>query len=151
MISIGYLVGAILMGLLVLAGLVATVITFMIGRNEDEPMIKWGGSGAWLAGTAVAFGFWAWAAHPSFDMDYHTYNNVTGIVEKVDGRMVTEGEGMSEKIVVLLDDGQEYGCLDTRCTLIELGHVVEMSCIKGYSYYGADYFDCDFISTGKPE
>lgn len=141
MISIGYIVGTSIAAALVLAAIGFAVALW----RDDEPGMALGIN---IPIILIVVGAWVALAWPPFDMDYHRYDTVTGTVTSVEKRLVSEGEGMSEKYVVALDgDSQQYGCLDTRCSAIKKGEPVEMSCIRVWAWYGSDGFDCEFISA----
>lgn len=156
MISIGYIVGTGVMLLLVAAAVVGARACYRYRAQE----VKRGGSfneateAGWFARGCLAAGcipvlVWLFAAWPVWDMAYHRYDTVTGTVATVDKRLVSEGEGMSEKYVVqLAGDSQQYGCLDTRCALIQPGEPVELSCIRVWAWYGSDGYDCEYVSAG---
>lgn len=116
-----------------------------LGIEFDVPMFKWIGRG--LAGVAiVTVVVWVAGTWPSFDMDYHRYDAVSGEVTKLDKRMID----MSEKYVVYLDDGdQQYACLDTRCAGVKEGDSLELACIKVWQWYGTPGYDCEFVAVGS--
>ncbi len=82
-----------------------------------------------------------------YGQEYHKFVPTSGVVASVNDRLVSTGKGMEQKFVVKFeDDDQEYGCLDTRCALIEVGDTVTINCIKEWDYQGADGYDCKWGS-----
>lgn len=149
MISIGYIVGTSVAGLLALI-CVAVVVWGFIHRARDEYD---SGEGAMsIVGGFIALvivgGLYVFAAFPPFDMDYHRYDPKQGTVASIDKRLVSDGEGMSEKYVVRFkDQAQQYACLDTRCADVGKGDQLELACIKVWQFYGTPGYDCEFVSV----
>lgn len=156
MISIGYIVGTSVAAVLTVAAVVAAFRLAAWRRRELASNNPYGEAGlargftilAVAAAVAVVVG-WVGIAWPPLDMDYHRYSTVTGTVTSVEKRLVSDGEGMSEKYVVQLEgDTQQYGCLDTRCSAIKENEDVELSCLRVWAWYGSDGFDCEYITAG---
>lgn len=88
--------------------------------------------------------FWAFAFFP-YEKAYHAYIETAGTVETIDSRLLPSGDGMEEKFVVRFEGSQqEYGCLDTRCALVEPGDYLVLACIKDWDYNATDGYDCKF-------
>lgn len=73
------------------------------------------------------------------EKEYHAYVPTTGVVERVDSRMLEQTE---KYVVIFQGSAQEYGCEDTRCALIQPGDYLELRCIREWDYNGADGYDC---------
>jgi hypothetical protein len=81
-----------------------------------------------------------------YEAQYHQYQETTGIVASIDVRLVSSGDSMQEKFVVVYDDGRERGCLDTRCAAVQPGDILTMECKRIYQWSGTDGWDCNFVS-----
>lgn len=148
MISIGYVVGTSVAGLVVLFCLLVVAGGVYLKKTEGEGLgIASGGLFGALAVTAL----WVLLAFPPFDMDYHRYDTEKGTVESIDKRLVSDGEsGMSEKYVVRFEGrSDQLGCLDTRCADVKKGDSLELTCVKVWQWYGTPGHDCEFVSTDK--
>lgn len=149
MISLGYLIGTIIAAIIFTGVLAGSALIGRALRRDNEYVMARAMNGLGIGLAVATAGIWTWGAFPPFDMDYHTYRPVTGIVESVDKRLLADGDGMSEKYVVALaGDPQQYGCEDTRCALIRVGEPVELSCQKMWVYAGTDGYDCRFVQAG---
>ena len=100
----------------------------------------------WVAAiiAAATLGFAAWGFFP-YNPEYHRYIPVTGTVQDVSNRIIGDGSSIEQKFVVLIN-GQEYGCTDTRCALIKKGDTIEMNCLAVWVFQGQKAYDCNFIS-----
>lgn len=148
MISIGYVVGTVIAGLVVLACLLVAAGGVYLKKTEGAGLgIMSGG----LFGAVAVATLYVFAAFPPFDMDYHRYDPKSGTVASIDKRLVSDGDsGMSEKYVVRFkDQAQQYACLDTRCADVKKGDQLELACIKVWQFYGTPGFDCEFVGTDK--
>lgn len=149
MISYGYIAGTSFAFIVVCfcVWLALTLKRYMDSVGEDDfdyALAKWSRRIS-LATVPLVAAIWVATTWPSFDMKYHSYNEVTGQVTSISQRLVTEGDGMSEKYVFVID-GQEYGCTDTRCGLVIVGDTVTLSCITVWEYAGTDGYDCKWVS-----
>lgn len=93
---------------------------------------------------AIAFGsFWPFSA------EYHQWRPVAGQVAAVQSRLIGDGGGgTTQKFVVRLkDDGSEYACEDTRCSLVKVGDRVDLSCKRAWQYTGTDGWDCNYVRS----
>jgi hypothetical protein len=149
-ISIGYIVGTSVAGILALVCLLAIVGGVYVWRTDDfmEASVPFIGG---IVGLVIVAGFYTFAAFPPFDMDYHRYDPKSGTVASIDKRLVSDGDsGMSEKYVVRFkDQAQQYACLDTRCADVKKGDQLELACVKVWQFYGTPGFDCEFVGTDK--
>lgn len=130
--------------LLSLAALVLGILLYTASPNQ------WGERDGRMPGAVIAlFGlifllFTAGASFP-WERQYHGWTTVKGTVQQVDKRMLSQ----TEKYVVVID-GQPYGCLDTRCSLIRVGDLVELGCKLHWEYAGTDGWDCKFRRNDGP-
>jgi hypothetical protein len=76
--------------------------------------------------------------------DYHTWSTKDGTVLQITSRFVGSGDGTQQKYAVQLDDGNVYGCLDTRCSLVKAGDYLKLSCKKAYEFRSTSGWDCRF-------
>lgn len=92
-----------------------------------------------LIAICVALGMFPYKA------EYHRWETKAGTVTRIDKRLVGSGDGMEEKFVVTLGEGQQqYGCLDTRCASIHEGDYLALACKKVFEYGATDGWDCKF-------
>lgn len=96
--------------------------------------------GAVLAGTG--FSLWPW------DARFHQWRPVTGVVEQTNTRLIADGKAVSQRIVLRIA-GKPYGCDDTRCTLLQPGDRVALTCKPEYQYAGAAGEGCEFIGSTR--
>lgn len=78
------------------------------------------------------------------EKEYHYWTPVGGTVEKVDRRLVSEGKGMAEKIVIKFEDSpQSYGIEDTRAALLKPGDKTMLLCKRAHQWGpSVDGYDC---------
>lgn len=107
--------------------------------QDDAPLALLLGIGSLF----LAVGLGALGFYP-FQKDYHYWTPVTGTVEAVDKRLVADGEGMSEKIVVRFEgDPQQYGITDTRAALLRPGSEAALLCKRAHEWGpSVDGLDC---------
>lgn len=125
-------------GISLLAGLYLWV------RNNSDRYNMDGVFGAVWVGVALVLLLLSAGVMYPYDMDYHQYSIKEGTVVQIDSRMVPAGKGMEEKFAVELSDGGVYGCLDTRCSLLEPGDTLTMACKKVWEFRGTAGWDCKF-------
>ena len=90
----------------------------------------------------VLAGLFPWEA------EYHQYQERRGVVKEIGKRLLADGDSMSEKFVVRFEgvDG-EFGCLDTRCAIVEPGDKLTVKCLMEWDYNGTDGHNCKFVRT----
>lgn len=133
--TIGTLIGVPILLLILIVGIGIGIVLL---REDDG--VGWG----FILGTPVVvlalaiFSLWP------FSKEYHYWTPVTGTVEQVDKRLVSDGEGMSEKIVVRFKDNpQQYGIEDTRAALLKPGSEASLLCKKAHQWGpSVDGYDC---------
>ena len=109
------------------------------GRNLDR-----------VEGAVFAIGSWALAAtfvigtavgmYP-YDSEYHQWRAVSGEVQQVSNRMISDGKAMSQRYVVVIG-GQPFGIDDTRASLIKAGDTVSLSCKREWQYAAQSGWAC---------
>jgi len=135
----GTLVGVPILLILLFAGMVFGILLLKSPYGEDRS-----GGLVFLLGTPVAILIIAvWTLWP-FSKEYHYWTPVTGSVEKVDRRIVADGEGVAEKIVIKFrDDDLAYGIEDTRGALIKEDDEVGLLCKRAHQWGpSVDGYDC---------
>lgn len=89
-----------------------------------------------------------------FQGDYLSYSNKTGTVEATGKRLIQSGSGSSatlnQRFAVTFTDGGTYGCDDTRCSLLQPGDRVTLSCEKEWQWHGTPGWVCSFGSAYSP-
>lgn len=112
----------------------------------DASAIRWCGRGVLILVPvfilANGCGFWPYQA------EYHKWEVKSGVVEKIDKRLVSSGDsGMEEKLVVrFAGDSQQYGCLDTRCASVSEGDELALLCKRAWEWAATDGYDCKWGS-----
>lgn len=141
--SLGTLIWLPVCGLLVLVGLVIAGLALIPTPNRSWGVFSGAMVGVFLLvlGTALpVIGMYPYSA------EYHQWREVSGPIEKIDRRLVSDGDkGMSEKIVVRID-GQQFGCTDTRCAGASLNDTLTLACKRVWVYASTDGYDCNFRS-----
>lgn len=151
--SLGVLIaGPILLLLIVASGFgVAQAWRWLLGSDRSEEYGDWGialtisiiASVVYLALiVGIGFGYYPYKA------EYHQWRPVTGQVAEVSKRLVGNGDGgMSEKIVVRFKGNpQEYGCEDTRCSLVKTKDSLDLKCKRAWQYSSTSGYDCRFVA-----
>lgn len=115
------------------------------GRRELTPLQDWAEDFIPLGWFSLIVGvIWlaiAAVAYIPYGKDYHYWTPVTGEVEEVDSRLLSDGEGMSERYVFTID-GQPYGVDDTRAATVDEGDRVALMCKKEWQWQAADGWGC---------
>jgi hypothetical protein len=138
--SLGVLIGGPVALVFILLSLVAVAAGVVLWRREADALLFVLGAGSLV----VTLGITGWAFYP-YSSDYHKWTELTGEVVKVNDRFLQAGKGVEQKYVVDFGDGEEYGCRDTRCSLIEPGERLTLSCKKAWQYTGRDGWDCNYV------
>lgn len=119
-------------------------------RDNYKDMSYWG-IGRWVFSILLVIlligaplGSFPWS------MQYHRYQYKTGTVVDVSSRILGgDSASPSQKFVVRFGPNEEFGCNDTRCALIKVGDIVELSCLRIWQYNGTDGWDCDFVADSS--
>lgn len=121
-----------------IAGIVVVIcVAFCLGFYTSKPY-DWG-LGFVIAAVVgfvtlvlTAVLMWPWKH------DYHFYVPVSGRVERVSNRFISNGDqGVSQRFVVVLK-GQPYGIDDTRASLLKEGDAVKLHCKKEFDWGSSD-------------
>ncbi|MDQ3513422.1 MAG: hypothetical protein M3462_07100, partial [Chloroflexota bacterium] len=134
MLTLNAIIGLIVVTVLVLLG----VAYFLVGmRSKRDPTygdmtLGYLGRGIGPAVVILTLAVAAFMFFP-YDLDYHSYQNRSGTVQGVSSRFNAANGGTSQKFVVRFEgEEEEFGCLDTRCSLIEVGDVLSLACVKNW-------------------
>lgn len=135
--AVGALVGGPIWILLLIVG-IAFSAYFIVDPDER------GFGLTFLAGVLVVVGIGGAVFLWPFQKEYHYWTPTSGVVESVDKRLVADGEGMSEKIVVRFEgDPQQYGITDTRAALLREGDTANLLCKRSHQFGpSVDGYDC---------
>ena len=137
--SLGVLIGLPLGVLIVVLLLGLTV--WMAYENEIRLSLS---MLALAAGGVIMIG---WAMYP-YSNEYHQFRAVSGTVERIDKRLISSGDSMQDKFVVRFEGSDlQFGCDDTRCSQVDPGDALELSCKREWQYTGTDGYNCRFTST----
>jgi hypothetical protein len=151
--SLGTLIGLPLLILLAVACVVAAIIfgrkaRKMKGDNDyDAPLMFWIGVACWV-GLICTIGGTLWGMYP-YSAEYHQWQTTQGTVEKVGSRFLssdTEGGGSTQRFAVTFTDGRQRSCDDTRCSQIEVGDILTLSCKRAWQFTGTPGYDCNYVS-----
>jgi hypothetical protein len=140
--SLQFIIGLILVTLTLFLLLAVAVFAAKHWNSEFGPL--------WTVGALICIpillGVTACVTFP-WESQYHRYEPKVGKVFQVDKRLVKQGEGMQEKLVVQFADlpGQ-WGCEDTRCASVRPGDMLALRCIKRWDYSASEGYDCRFVA-----
>ena len=141
--SLGTLIGLPLGVILLVAGLVIIVrLTVWTHRHPDHRDTSDAGMlrlGVVVATLVIAVGLLV-GMYP-YSSEYHQWRDVSGTAESIDKRLVSAGEGMSERFVITID-GQPFGVDDTRAAAANEGDTVNLRCKKEWQYAASDGWGC---------
>lgn len=122
-----------------------SLFAIWLRRNDEAPfdIVVWVFAAAVVGGTLSPVGMYPYRA------EYHQWRDVSGTVQTIDKRLVSDGDSMQEKFVVVFADsgGAQFGCDDTRCAAVAGGDALKLSCKRVWQYTGTDGYDCRFVST----
>lgn len=131
--TLGVLIGLPITAVVVI-GLILAAIYFFRDSYGFEIGLLFAGFAAIVLGS-VALGMYPYKA------EYHQWRPVEGTVQQVDKRMVKDGDGMSERYAVTIND-TVYGVDDTRASTLREGSHVRLSCIKEWQWAASDGYGC---------
>lgn len=144
--SLGVLVGLPIAGVLVLICLAIIALGLWMAITDDI------GDGVTFSLFGVIFllavlvttggALWPW------DARFHQWRPVIGTVEQTNSRLISDGKTVSQRIVVSID-GKPYGCDDTRCTLLQKGDQVALTCKPEYQWAGVSGEACEFVGSSR--
>lgn len=110
--------------------------------RADRPWWLAGGVVALLIALAVPAGFfYPWSA------EYHQWVPKHGTVAEIGSRFVGADKSTTQRFVVRLDDGGQYACDDTRCSLVKVGDLLSLSCKRHWQFAGTDGWDCNYVDS----
>lgn len=132
--TLGVLVGLPVLAVICIGMAVATWLFF--AKIEDGEILGW----TFASVLALLVGGTALGYFP-YSKPYHYWEPVSGTVEKIDSRIINDGEGMSERYVFKIGD-DFYEVDDTRAATVEVGDEVDLSCIKEWQWQAAPGWAC---------
>jgi hypothetical protein len=155
--SLGVLVGLPVAGFFTLAALACIAVgirMFQIRERSgysndwDLPAKSWFFGGLSVLITTV--GITGIAMYP-YSTEYHRWVPVSGSVSQVDSRLLADGNGgATQRYVVRVNGGRkEYACDDTRCSLLQVNDLLELSCIREWQYSGTDGWACNYVRSER--
>lgn len=113
--------------------------------HPRDPETKWLArflfASAVLLVIGIAAGYYPWKA------EYHQYVTKTGTIETISSRLLGSSDSFQQKFVVRYTDGREFGCEDTRCSLLKPGDALVLACKRTWQYAGVDGYDCKYIES----
>lgn len=147
-IDLFWLIGNIIGGLLILITFGFIIwASFHTFDSYDAPKAAyvWGGIGALFVQLIIS-GFWNFP----FNMQYHSFRPVSGVVSSINSRLVDTGNYSTETKYVITFKGspQPYGLTDTRGAAIKVGDTVGLKCERTWQYASVSGYDCRYNSIG---
>ena len=150
MLSLGFITGIILTVLLVFGFALAASIcnawyqheTSKGGYYNDAGFAK-GCELACTAGILLTLLLAALFFYP-YHMEYHEIRNVQGTVTQVSNRFLAGDNGGTNQKFVVTINGKQYGCNDTRCSLVHVGSWLQLGCQRVWEFGSKDGYDCVF-------
>jgi heme/copper-type cytochrome/quinol oxidase subunit 2 len=149
-VSLSFIVGLIVAGLITVAGIVVTVLGVRWWRREradrsySETEFAAVTTIAGIVAVVVTLGISAWVFFP-YSMEYHQFRHVEGNVQDVQSRFLGDGKSTSQNYAVrLTEDGQTYRCDDSRCSLLKPGDHISLWCIREWQYASTSGYRCRF-------
>lgn len=130
-----YLTGIVFFGACVLFSLgLATSAWFAKERKSTAGLVV-------LA--AVFSGSWYAINYPAFNLQYHSYTEVTG--------KVTEVERVNETwMFELKDDPRNLECTESWCAKVEVGDTLTLECVRD-TPGAANIWECEFINLKETD
>lgn len=103
-------------------------------------------AGVFVGGLFVGIFFWAnWP----IQAQYHTYVPTTITVAQIGSRFLGDGNGGTNQRYVFLDtNGVPYAVDDTRASLVKVGEVVTLMCVREWQQNGVPGFACNWGEVG---
>ena len=149
--SLGVLVALPILSVILLALVVGGVVLFRLRGDVDDfdrPLFIGSAISCWAVAFVIALLMALPTGYYPYKAEYHQWRTHSGVVAEVSKRLVGDGDsGMSEKIVVRYkEDGGEFGCEDTRCSLVKAGDVLDLKCKRAWQYASVSGYDCRFVS-----
>jgi len=119
------------------------------GRSDDK-MFGIGFFFAGLAALGVLGGLTWWGMYP-WKAEYHHWTPVSGVVDTVNSRYLTDGnqQGQDKFVVKFTGSDAQYGVLDTRAAGLKPGDHLTITCVRIWQYAGTDGYDCNFVSMKR--
>lgn len=112
--------------------------------SNDEKPVFWLGVGAAICAVCMIGGT-AWGMWP-YEGEYHQWRETEGVVTEIDSRLLGDGSGgMTERYVVTFEDGELRSCDDSRCTQVDEGDILTLSCKRWWQWTGTHGYDCNYV------
>lgn len=132
-IDIAWLIGIVIVGIITLIG-----IAWFVGWCLNDEF------GLSLAGPAVIAMAWLifiGATYPPFQMEYHEWKPVTGTVQSIGTRVMTQDSTVTQ-VYVFMMDGSAYKVDDSRATLVKVGDTLKLTCKREWQRYSTPGYTC---------
>lgn len=128
-------------------------LCILIGLGVAFLMESWGGrvlsllGGLFVAG--IFAGIFVWANWP-IQAQYHTYVPTTITVAQIGSRFIADGNnGTNQRYVFLDTNGVPYAVDDTRASLVKVGQIVTLMCVREWQQNGVPGFACNWGEIGQ--
>jgi hypothetical protein len=142
--TLSVLIGLPIVGFIALAFLAAIALgvwAFRDGDDDGATLVVGGVIGGVILLAATGYSYYPYRA------EYHRWKPVAGEVDQVQSQPVSTWDGNQKFVIRLKNNRLEYGCEDTRCSLLKPGERLELSCVQVWMYSGADGFDCNYVRS----
>lgn len=147
--SLGVLIGLPIAGLVIIGALIAIWAGWKFHKTVEwdalEPAgpLFFGGL-ATLVITLVITGLTMWPWEP----EYHEWQTVSGRITNISSRIMGDGSTVNQRFVVQFsENGTQYSCDDSRCSLLTIGDQLTLSCKREWQFSGTPGWSCNFISS----
>lgn len=96
---------------------------------------------------AISVGIFIWVNWP-LQTQYHEYVPTTITVAQIGSRFVSADQGSNQRYVFLDTDGIPYAVDDTRASLVKVGQVVTLMCVREWQQNGVPGYACNWGEIG---
>lgn len=140
-LSIGVLVGVPVVAICLIVGVALIYLGVRTDNSYgDGSFLMWGG----IATVVITVGIAAYGFYP-YSGEYHRWHETSGKVTEVSSRFLGGDKSTTQKFVVRFANGDERGCLDTRCALVKVGDRLTLTCKRQWQFAGQDGWDCNYV------
>jgi hypothetical protein len=94
----------------------------------------------------------AFSMYP-YKWEYHSWREISGIVNTVDSRLIAGEQSTNQKFVVTFmgHEDDQYGVDDTRMAGIRTGSRLTITCKREFQFRGSDGWNCNFVRVEKAQ
>lgn len=148
-LDIGWEIGIVIFwigcGMFVL-GTLMFIIGFISDSDFGDFAVPVGGLMGLLGAIAAIICFLV--TFPPFSMQYHTFKPISGYVQSVSSRFLSDGNGGTNQKFTVEIGGQVYGVNDSRASQLHVGSPVTILCEQTFETNGTPGYDCNWGKFG---